>query len=347
MIGNIVKGRGFRGVLDYALLKEKGRLLSTNMASHDPRGLAKEFGAIRQLKPRLKNAVFHASLSAPKGQNTSDQMWLHIVSEYRKRMGFSKSQFVAVKHSDTEHDHVHFIASRIDMSGNVVSDSKDFERQEKALRAIEKQFGLVPLEAPRKSGRKGLKQGERGKSERAGELSDREAIQGFCDAAAELSRSFEEYVSQLKQFGVKVTLFTRDNKATLKGIVYQLGDFKIASGKLGRDYMPEGLAERGLAYEPTPAVEAELPGMLLEYMRPALDNFTRLKNLDPKQQEPLLRAWYLRDPNAAIAWCAGWSEGEDMGMIPTVPPQPPEGRGVTAPVQPKPRTDDGSYTLNP
>lgn len=358
MIGKIVKGRGFRGVLEYALQKEKGKLIWTNMASREPRGLAKEFGAIRQLKPRFKNAVFHAALSAPKSQNTTDEMWLKIVGEYRKRMGFGNSQYVLVKHSDTEHDHVHFIANRITLDGLVVSDSKDFEKQEKALRAIEKQFGLVPLEAPRKTRVKAPTQGERGQTERTGELSHRMLLQGFCAAAADLSSTLEEYVSQLRQFGVKVTLFTKDQKQTLKGIVYEFEGFKIASGKLGHDFMPTGLAERGLVYAlqaPVPVpkqAEQDLPAELVQYMRDALDSYTRLKDLDPAEQEMAWREWLMRDPQAAVAWCGAWIEGEDAGPIPVPLAQQPEltqedkeWLDMPSPEPDQPELDDGSLGL--
>ena len=349
MIGKIVKGRGFRGVLVYALQKEKGKLLWTNMASREPRGLAKEFGAIRQLKPRFKNAVFHAALSVSKSEEISDQKWLNIAQQYLKSMNFVSSQTVLVRHSDTEHDHIHIIANRIGLDGKVVSDSKDFERQEKALRAIEKQFGLVPLEAPRKSAQKAPTQGEKAQAERTGELSHRMLIQGFCASAMELSSSLEEYVKLLKQWGVKTTLFTKDGKQTLKGITYELEGFKIASGKLGRDFMPDGLSERGLVYAlqaPAPVPESpqrqELPQELLEYMRDALDSYTRLKDLDPQAQELLWRDWLTRDPQAAVAWCAAWIEGEDAGPIPVSQAHIPV---VTekAPELPEPDDDSPSF----
>ena len=359
MIGKIMKGRGFRGVLEYALLKENGCLLASNMASNTPRGLAKEFGAIRQLKPRLKNAVFHAALSAPKGQNTTDQMWIQIAVAYLKKMGFTKSQFVVVKHSDTEHDHVHIIANRITLDGLVVSDSKDFEKQEKALRAIEKDFGLVPLKAPRKSAQKAPTQGEKAQAERTGELSHRMLLQGFCASAIELASSLEEYVKLLKQWGVKTTLFTRDNKATLKGLTYEFEGFKIASGKLGREFMAEGLAERGLVYAPqapapvpVPPRQQELPDELVQYMRDALDSYTRLKDLDPVEPELAWRAWLMRDPQAAVAWCAAWIEGEDAGPIPVPLAQQPEltqedkeWLDMPSPEPDQPELDDGSLGL--
>ena len=58
MIAKLAKGRGFRGALEYDLEREKGILLDTNMAGENPRELAQEFGAIRELRPGLGKAVF-------------------------------------------------------------------------------------------------------------------------------------------------------------------------------------------------------------------------------------------------------------------------------------------------
>ena len=44
MIAKSVKGKGFRGALEYDLTKEQGRILDTNMAGSTPRELAAEFG---------------------------------------------------------------------------------------------------------------------------------------------------------------------------------------------------------------------------------------------------------------------------------------------------------------
>lgn len=326
MIGKIIKGRGFRGVLEYALLKEKGKLIWSNLASEEPRGMAQEFGAIRQLKPRLKNAVFHAALSAPKNEKITDQTWVSIALEYLKKMGFVCPQVVLVRHSDTEHDHIHVIANRIGLDGKVVNDSKDFERQEKTLRAIEKQFGLQPLVAPRKSAVRAPTRSEAAKTDRTDEDSNRMLIRGFCEAAVGLSSNLDEYVSQLKRWGVKTTFFTKENKRTLKGITYEFEGFKIASGKLGSDFMPAGLAERGLAYLPkAPAASVAapvLPQELQEALEQALRHYARLyEPEDPKSLDERWAKWMHRDPRAAVAWCVAWIDGEDAGHIPAEPGQ--------------------------
>ena len=91
MIAKLVKGRGFRGALNYDLEPEKGVLLDTNMAGENPRELAAEFGAIRELRPGLGKAVLHASLSAAPGDQLSDEQWREIGQEYLGRHGLHGS----------------------------------------------------------------------------------------------------------------------------------------------------------------------------------------------------------------------------------------------------------------
>ena len=125
MIAKAVKGKGFRGALDYDLSKEHGRILETNMAGVSPRELAAEFGEIRRLRPNLGKAVLHVSLSAALGENLSDSQWRQIGQRYLDGMGLDQNQYLITRHTDTEHEHIHILASRIRFDGSVTSDSQD------------------------------------------------------------------------------------------------------------------------------------------------------------------------------------------------------------------------------
>ena len=123
MIGKMVKGRGFRGALEYDLTKEKGRVIDSNMAGQNPRELAAEFGEIRKLRPNLGKAVLHVSLSAAPGEKLTDEQWREVGQRYLRGMGFKDNQFVITRHTDTEHEHIHLLANRITPAGEVVSDA--------------------------------------------------------------------------------------------------------------------------------------------------------------------------------------------------------------------------------
>ena len=61
MIAKQIKGKSFRGVLNYLHEKEGSRLIAGNMGGKTPQTLSAEFAISRQLNPRLAKAVYHSS----------------------------------------------------------------------------------------------------------------------------------------------------------------------------------------------------------------------------------------------------------------------------------------------
>ncbi|GKG93903.1 hypothetical protein CE91St38_19110 [Desulfovibrionaceae bacterium] len=136
MIAKLVKGKGFRGALEYDLREQKGHILDTNMGGDNPRELAREFGTVRALRPNLTKAVCHVSISLPPDEKLTDDQWKDVAGKYLEGMGFKESQYVVTKHTDTEHPHIHILANRVSMAGEVVSDSRDYQRQEAIMRRL-------------------------------------------------------------------------------------------------------------------------------------------------------------------------------------------------------------------
>jgi hypothetical protein len=123
MIPNTVTGKSFKGVLSYNL-KEASKILYTNTASSSLDGWVAETKMIRALRPNLKNAVQHTSLSLVPGEHLTDEQWLDVAHMYLEHMGFDiyENQFWLFKHDDKEHEHVHLVINRINtVSGDVVS----------------------------------------------------------------------------------------------------------------------------------------------------------------------------------------------------------------------------------
>lgn len=152
MIAKLIKGRGFRGALNYlfhgrqAAQHERGRLIGGNMASTSPRRLAAEFAALRRLNPKLGKAVLHASISPSReDRHLTDDEFARIGSNFLIGLGFEDCPFVIVRHDDTANPHIHLIASRIATNGKTVSDAHDFKRAEALLRELETTHRLTAV----------------------------------------------------------------------------------------------------------------------------------------------------------------------------------------------------------
>lgn len=249
MIAKAVKGKGFRGALNYDLTHEKGYLLDTNMSADTPRDLSAEFGEIRRLRPNLNKAVLHVSLSAAQGEHLSDEQWREIGREYLRGMGLDNNQYVMTRHTDTEHEHIHILANRIRFDGQVTTDSHDYRRQEVLMRKIEKEYGLQQVEPSLSAERKAPAKGEIECAIRTGEPSTRQRLQQLCDGAAKDCQSMSQYIDRLECVGVEVVPVLQLEGEKLSGLSYKLDGVMMKGSDLGRGYTPSGLKKRGIEYE--------------------------------------------------------------------------------------------------
>ena len=159
MIAKITpKSRSFRTTSNYVLKKGRGRIVAGPMAGRTPRELAREFGRLRQLNPKLTKAVAHIILSpAPGDPPFDDDRWQAIAERYATEMGFDV--WFAAIHLDTDHQHLHIVACRIGLDGKTISDANDYRRSEAIIRRIEADFGLVLVASPPiKTSKKALSQ---------------------------------------------------------------------------------------------------------------------------------------------------------------------------------------------
>lgn len=289
MISKIFKHSNFLNTLQYVLGKEKSSLIHTNMNGDTPRELAGEFAAIGRAKPQLQKACAHMILSVahrdidhPKGEfheHLTDEQYALIGSRYLQEMEFvgeeelASSLFVIARHEDKSHEHIHIIASRIRMDGEVVSDSWDWYRSEVAARKLEKEFGLqispcsseriaselveLGIEATvtdnmmRSPSIKELKN----KSEKP---SVRQLIADRIDLAIENSPSYTQFITRLREFDVYVRPRLSKNSQQIQGVSFRLNGIEIAGGRIGRGYSINQLYKRGLSYEPQRDKEAVL-----------------------------------------------------------------------------------------
>ena len=268
MIAKAIKGRSFRGALEYDLSKEKGHVIDTNMGGETPRALAKEFGEIRKLRPKLGKAVLHVSLSAAPGERVTDEQWQQIAQHYLRRMGLENNQYLVTRHTDTEHPHVHLLVNRIRFDGGVTSDSHDYRRQEVLMRAIEREHDLQRVQPSAEVLRRAPTRGEIEEGLRIGQPSTRQRLQQLCDAAARDCHSFTQYAQLLEAVDVLLVPVTQLEGRKMSGLSYVLDGVMMKGSDLGKGYSPMGLAKRGVSY--VKERDAEAAGRSLERSKAAI-----------------------------------------------------------------------------
>jgi hypothetical protein len=255
MIQSISKGRGFSGAASYVLEKEEAQLIGGSMASQTPRALALEAKAFRELNPKLGRACFHASLSLADGETLTDEQWNTLAERYMTAMGFENAPYLVARHTDTEHDHIHIVAVRIDKNGKTVSDSQDYARGAQVVQEIEQDYGLqrgalTPPQA-REQGIKAPIQGELHQALRTETPSLRMQLQALVQAAARDQPTFTQFAQRLEASGVEIVPNVARRTRTVSGISYRLDNALMKGSDLGKAFSFQGLQTHlGVSYEP-------------------------------------------------------------------------------------------------
>ncbi|MEG4997714.1 relaxase/mobilization nuclease domain-containing protein [Microcoleus sp. B4-D4] len=254
MIGKQIKGTGFRGCLNYVLGKKDAALIGGTMCGQTPEELAAEFAIARQLRPNLKVAVFHATLSVASTEKLedfeeNDQRWLTIAANYMKAMEFDNNQYAVVKHSDTDHDHIHIVASRIRLDGGVVDDSWDYYKSQETIRQLERNYSLETVTPSWETDKRAPTTGERRQLKSKGNKSVRVQLQDLIDEVTQDNPTMPEFVERLQQQGVEVQVGLTRNGFS-KGISYNLDGVALSGSQLGKAYTFYGLQKhRGISYD--------------------------------------------------------------------------------------------------
>jgi Relaxase/Mobilisation nuclease domain len=241
MISKHIKGKCFRGVLDYLHEKKHSLIIGGNMAGDSPRILSAEFFLAKELNPKLKKIVSHSSLSLPKTERLDNDTWNAIANDYLKGMGFSGCQYVVYRHGDRDHDHIHIVASRIRITdGTTVNDSWDFVRSMKLVRELEIKYQLTPTLSVNHKLQRGQTPGELRQILRTGERSIRIKLQQTIDEETEHPITMPELVNHLKKRGVDVQV-SLTQTGQIRGISYQLEGIAMSGTHLGQAYTFPGL----------------------------------------------------------------------------------------------------------
>src|SRR4028118_331932 len=168
-----------------------------------------------------------------------------------KAMEFDNNQYVVVKHNDTDHDHIHIVASRIRLDESVVDDSWDYYKSQETIRQLERNYNLETVAPSWETDKRAQTTGEHRYLQSKGDKSVRVQLQDLIDEVTQDNPSMPEFVERLQQQGVEVQIrLTRTGIGLSKGISYNLDGVALSGNQLGKAYTFSGLQKyRGVSYD--------------------------------------------------------------------------------------------------
>jgi len=226
MIAKIVQGRGFRGVINYVLDKDKAQLLfSEGIRTKDKDTIANSFIAQSSMNP-ISKPVAHISLnfSAQDKEKLTDTAMTGIAIEYMKKMGYGNTQYIIARHHDREHPHIHLVINRIDNDGKRISDRNEKLRSTKVCMELTKRYGLYIAPDKENVKRYRLKEPDKTKYE----------IYDTIKAAVPKCKNWDELIKALKKQGITTEFRYNGNTDRIQGIRFEKNGYAFNGSQIDR-----------------------------------------------------------------------------------------------------------------
>ncbi|MEC6604412.1 relaxase/mobilization nuclease domain-containing protein, partial [Escherichia coli] len=216
--------------------------------------LISEFNGTKQLRLDVQKPVWHNSLRLPTNESLSNDQWVTIADDYMKRMGFSDTHLRCyVLHND-EGQHIHIIASRIDIAGgklylgrneNLISTRIISELEITHNLTVTKTASAI---APKQPKRKRISRNEQMLSERTGLPAPKEALQQILDKSLADTPDLLTFIKRLEEAEVGWTANVAST-GKMNGFSFSYRDIAFKASQLGKSYSWANLSNR-LNYNP-------------------------------------------------------------------------------------------------
>lgn len=186
----------------------------------DYKKMVQSFETTHGFMPDKENPAGHISISFDNADapRLTDEFMAQLAKEYMDGMGIKDTQYLVVRHLETEHPHFHIVYNRVNMSGKAVNERNNFKRNDKVVKAIKDKYRLTY--SPLKKKYEDMKPIFHEKIS--------QAIYG-C-------QSWDEFCRRLACAGIEVKFHDDHNTGNHIGVKFSDGDITMTGSKIDRDF---------------------------------------------------------------------------------------------------------------
>jgi len=258
----IKRGKSFAGVVLYALKpgthhKTDPVVIGWNMLGASATELISEFSASASLRTDILKPVWHNSLRLPQGDSLTEEQWATFADDYMTCMGFSDTHLRCyVLHDDEAGQHIHIIASRVDLvGGKLYLGRNENLASTRIIQELELAYDLTRTKGPSPSHvpypaskRKKLSRNEQQKEKREGQPTPKTFLQNTIDELLTSAINILGFVEALTENGI-TTIPNISSTGRMNGFSFEYSGIAFKASQLGKSYSWANLQEK-LRYEP-------------------------------------------------------------------------------------------------
>ena len=212
------------------------RLAFHNVCSREPKTIYEEMKVVSDYNTRCRNKFLRIEIGiAPQDERTLPVSELmRIAHLFAKRIGLDNHQWVAVTHKDTDNRHIHIIANRINLYGEVYDTTFVSNKAAKITEEISREKGLTiakEIKAERKH--------QKAKANPTREETKRE-LQRICYALLEKYKStgitgHSMFLYELNKHGVTIERM-KNKQSKVYGLKFSYCGQTFKASEIGREF---------------------------------------------------------------------------------------------------------------
>jgi hypothetical protein len=230
MVAKIVKGKSFKGVVNYVLDKDKQTqlLAAEGIRLKSRESIIRSFVAQTGLNPKVSKTVGHISLdfSVQDRDKLTNAKMVQIAKEYMTKMGIVNTQYIIGRHYDKEHPHIHLVFNRVDNNGKTISDKNDRYHSEKICKELTGKHGLYFAQGKENVKVHRLKEPDKTKYE----------IYDALKKAVSKCRNWNELKKELQKQDIVTAFKCNGNTDEVQGVMFQKNGYTFNGSKIDRQF---------------------------------------------------------------------------------------------------------------
>ena len=237
------------------------RLAFHNLCSREPKTIYEEMKVVSDYNSRCRNKFLRIEIGiAPQDEKklpVSELMG--IAHQFAKRMGLDNHQWVAVTHKDTDNRHIHIIANRISLYGEVYDTTFVSNKAARVAEEISRSKGLTIAKEV-----KAEIQHQKAKTNPTREQT-KQQIQKICYALLEKYKGtgitgHSMFLYELNKNGIAIERM-KNKQGNVYGLKFSYAGQSFKASEIGREFGYRSLQKN---FEPTNREESRKPHLTVQ-----------------------------------------------------------------------------------
>lgn len=228
MIAKNIKGKSFKGCVSYVMNDTAKLLEAEGVLTSSKQDIIRSFAMQRSGRKEIKQPVGHIPLSfAPedKDRMTNDFM-VQLAKEYMEEMGIKNTQYIIVRHHNTDNEHIHIVYNRIDNNLKLISVNHDYKRNIKVCKKLKDKHGLTYGKDKERVKREKLRNPDKAKY----------YIHDAIKTVLPNCKTPNDLRYNLQKFGIELEYKHKRTTSEIEGVSFRYGDIAFKGSEVDRKY---------------------------------------------------------------------------------------------------------------